>query len=180
MSVLVTYVTRYGATRQVAQQVAAVLAVDGQEVRVRAATAVGTLEPYDAVVLGVGRGARGWMGDGLTFVERHADALRRLPVWLFSCGPLVHGAVPADSDLQRVAGLVGARSARSFGGALEVRRLDPVDRTRRLLTPPHHRAAAGDYRDWGDIEQWARALSTDLARAVERSDVRHHVGGDQA
>lgn len=180
MSVLVTYVTRYGATRQIAQRVAAVLAVDGQEVRVRPATAVGTLDPHEAVVLGVARGHRGWMSDALMFVERHADALRERPVWLFSCGPLVHGGVPVDPDLQRVAGLVGARSARSFAGALEVRRLDPVDRTRRLLTPPHHRAAAGDYRDWDDIERWARALSADLSRAVARSDVRQHVGGDQA
>ena len=164
MSVLVAFASRYGATRQIAQHIGAVLTVAGHDVRVRPTTAVSDLRGHDAVILGSSVYRGRWMEQATAFAELHQSGLAERPTWLFSSGLL--GADGAASDLDRIAALLGARDRRSFDGALEVRRLDLVDRVLRLNPVRRRALRQGDYRDWTGIEDWAHQIAADLASST--------------
>ena len=53
---------------------------------VRAAEQVSTV--YDAAVLGSGVYLGHWLESACLLVDSHAEALSRIPVWLFSSGPI--------------------------------------------------------------------------------------------
>jgi menaquinone-dependent protoporphyrinogen oxidase len=159
MSVLVAFASRYGATRQIAQQIGAVLSVAGHDVRVRPATAVRDVGDHEAVVLGSSVYRGRWMEQATAFAEQHLAELADRPVWLFSSGMLAQGP---PTDLERYAELLGARDRRAFGGALVVGRLDLVDQVLRLASSRRRALRSGDLRDWVDIEDWAHRIAADL------------------
>lgn len=164
MSVLVAFASRYGATRQIAQQIGAVLTVAGHDVRVRPATAVGDLRDHQAVVLGSSVYGGHWMEQATTFVEQHQTELARRPVWLFSSGLL--GPAPQPADLDRFGDLLGARDRQDFAGALDVHRLDLVDRMLRSSPVRRRALRPGDFRDWVAIDHWAHQIAADLTAST--------------
>ncbi|WP_296601885.1 flavodoxin domain-containing protein [Nocardioides sp.] len=164
MSVLVAYASRYGATRQIAQHIAAVLTVAGLDVRVRPTTVVDDVRGHEAVILGSSVYRGHWMEQATAFVDLHHDALVERPTWLFSSGLL--GPDQPHSDLDRLAEELGARDRQAFGGALEVGRLDLIDRVLRLKPARRRVLPPGDYRDWDSIEGWAHRIATELAPSV--------------
>lgn len=164
MSVLVAFASRYGATRQIAQHIGAVLTVAGHDVRVRPTTAVADVRGHEAVILGSSVYRGRWMDQASAFAEQHRAALAERPTWLFSSGLL--GAGESLSDLDRLGALLGARDLQAFGGALEVRRLDLVDRVLRLNPARRRALRPGDYRDWAGIEEWAHQIAADLAAST--------------
>ncbi|WP_121250880.1 flavodoxin domain-containing protein [Nocardioides ferulae] len=172
MTVLVAYASRYGATRQIAGRIGAVLSVNlepiGQDVRVRRVQEVDDLTPYDSVVVGAATYRDAWLPDAVAFVERHHQALVDRPVWLFASGPL--GAADADPsqqwgeapELARVAETLGALDFRRFAGALQVSQLSVPDRVRWLRAGGRDRLPQGDFRDWNAIDAWAHRVADDL------------------
>lgn len=88
----------------------------------RTAREVDDLSCYSAVVLGSGVYAGRWLREAVRFARRHRDPLRRVPVWLFSSGPLDpsarEGDLPAVPGAVKVGDLVDAREHRTFGGRL--------------------------------------------------------------
>ena len=85
--VLVTYVTRYGSTQEVAEAVAVTLREQGLAVDLAPMQDVRTLEGYDAVLLGAPLYMFHWHKDALHFLTRHRAALSVLPVAIFALGP---------------------------------------------------------------------------------------------
>jgi menaquinone-dependent protoporphyrinogen oxidase len=164
MSVLVAFASRYGATRQIAQHIGAVLTVAGHDVRVRPTTAVADLRGHEAVILGSSVYRGHWMEQATTFAEQHQAALAERPTWLFSSGLL--GDSESATDLDRLGVLLDARDRRVFDGALEVRRLDLIDRMLRLNPTRRRALRQGDYRDWAGIEAWAHQIAADLASST--------------
>ena len=82
------HASRYGSTREVADEVAQVLADEGASPEVRDVAEVRGLDGYDGVLLGTGlyighvhKGAR-------RFMWRHRDELAELPLAVFALGPL--------------------------------------------------------------------------------------------
>jgi menaquinone-dependent protoporphyrinogen oxidase len=159
MQVLVAYATKHGSTGEIAEAVGATLRDAGLDVDVRGAREVQTLAPYGAVVLGSALYSAHWQRDANRFVKRHLAELQRRPVWLFSSGPLDHSAEFADIPLtEHVApevAPIGARGHRTFGGRL-VEGTPGVDAS--LLAT--HRV--GDFRNWVQIEAWARMIAAAL------------------
>ena len=96
MKVLVCAVSKYGATSEIAQAVADVLAERGCEVTVLPPDKVGAVEEFDAVVLGSAVYLGQWMKPARELAERSAGAIASRPVWLFSSGPIGEPAKPAD------------------------------------------------------------------------------------
>ena len=167
MSVLVAFASRYGATRQIAQQIGAVLSVAGHDVRVRPATAVDSLRRHEAVVLGSSVYRGHWMEQATSFAEQHRAALADRPVWLFSSGMLAgQAAADGPTDLDRYADLLGARDRQAFGGAIVVRRLDLVDQVLRLAPSRRRALRSGDLRDWVDIDHWAHRIAAELSAST--------------
>jgi menaquinone-dependent protoporphyrinogen oxidase len=149
--ILVAYATKRESTHEVADTVAARLCEHGLQVDVRPAAEVGTLAPYDAVVLGGALYAGRWHRDARRFLAKHRDDLAPIPVAVFAMGPLelepkdVEGSRrQLDHALAKEHELEPA-SVAIFGGVI-----DPAK-----LRFPFNRMDAADARDWDAIRSWA-------------------------
>ena len=175
MRVLVAYATRHGATQGIAERIAETLRAEGLEADARAAGSVATLDGYDAFVIGSAAYLFHWLKDATNLVRRNRRLLRDKPVWLFSSGP-VGGPVDAKGRDQRAAAVpkdaielapaLNARDHHVFFGAFDLDR-EPIGLAERVarLMPASIQAEmpTGDFRDWPEIEGWARQIATALA-----------------
>jgi menaquinone-dependent protoporphyrinogen oxidase len=178
MTTLVTYASRHGATRGIAERIAAVLERNRVEVTLKPAAEVDSVDRYDAFVIGSAVYMGGWLGEATTFVRRHADTIAKHPVWLFGSGPV--GPDRVDQTGRDVLDVSRPREFAEFKIALHPRdermffgAYDPdapaigiAERLGKVFTKlPDIRAAlpAGDFRDWSEIEAWARSIARDLA-----------------
>ncbi|NYD42187.1 flavodoxin domain-containing protein [Nocardioides panaciterrulae] len=179
MTVLVAYGSRYGATRAIAERLGETLRAAGLDADVREATARLDARPYDAFVVGSAAYRGSWLRGPVEFVRRHADLLAERPVWLFSSGPLGHARRDDRGrdllELTRPAEFVELRDTlapqdlRVFYGALEPGRLRPLDRLIRRLPSGRRWLPAGDFRDWEEIDAWARGIADRLQGTADRS-----------
>jgi menaquinone-dependent protoporphyrinogen oxidase len=161
MKVLVAVASRHGATREIAAAVAEELRAAGFDADVREAGEVADPGRYVAVVLGSAVYAGGWRPVALRLVERHRVELSRVPLWLFSSGPLGTDGPEPDGDPNRIPELVrstGARGHRIFAGKLDRRTLGLGERLVAGLVG----APQGDFRDWEEIRAWARQIAASL------------------
>jgi menaquinone-dependent protoporphyrinogen oxidase len=158
MKVLVCAASKYGATSEIAQAVADVLAERGCEVL--PPEKVGTVEEFDAVVLGSAVYMGQWMKPARELAERSADALAARPVWLFSSGPVGEPAKPADNpvDVTKILQASKARDHQIFTGKLAKKHLSFPDRAMASAI----RAQEGDFRNWAEIRAWATGIADAL------------------
>jgi menaquinone-dependent protoporphyrinogen IX oxidase len=117
---------------------------------------------YDAVVLGSAVYVGRWLEPARHYVAEHASALRGLPVWLFSSGPVGNPPFPADEphDVGPLARSIGARGHRVFPGRLDKSRLTIGERA--MVTAM--RAPIGDFRDWAAVQSWGDEIAAELVR----------------
>jgi menaquinone-dependent protoporphyrinogen oxidase len=170
-TVLVAYASKHESTAEIAERIAAAMRSAGCDAQARPASEVDDLSGYAAVVLGSAVYAKRWQRDARHFARRHADALRDMPVWLFSSGPFgavdEHPTAPMPPFAERLAAKVGAREHVMFGGRVPTDPGNFVERAMLEATPPERR----DARDWPAIEEWARAVASQVA-ARELSPAR--------
>ena len=165
MRVLICAASRHGATAEIAEAIAAELARHGVAVVVRPPDRVRGVDGFDAVLLGSGVYAGHWLPAVKALADRHQEALRARPVWLFSSGPV--GAprpLPEGDpvDVGRLLETTGAVEHRLFGGRLDRSRLRFGERTIvRAIGAPD-----GDYRDWDAIRAFGADVATALRAAV--------------
>jgi menaquinone-dependent protoporphyrinogen oxidase len=160
MKVLICAASKYGATSEIAQAVADVLAGRGCEVTVLPPQEVGAVEEFDAVVLGSAVYMGQWMKPARELAERQAVALAARPVWLFSSGPVGEPAKPADNpvDVTKILQATKARDHQVFTGRLARKHLSFPDRAMASAV----RAAEGDFRNWAEIRNWATGIAGTL------------------
>jgi menaquinone-dependent protoporphyrinogen oxidase len=120
---------------------------------------VRSLAGIDAVIVGGGLYANRWHRAARRFVLRHREALRQLPVWFFSSGPLDDRAdreiLAPPGQVQRLMERVGALTHVTFGG-----RLSPD--ARGFPASAMARTHAGDWRNPERIRAWAAELARRL------------------
>ncbi len=95
------------------------------------------------------------------WVHRNQAVLAKLPVWLFSVGPLgaeVKDAEQQPKELAEFQQAIRPREQRVFFGALDHQRLSFAER----MVVKAVRAPEGDYRDWEAIDVWAANIARDL------------------
>lgn len=161
MKVLVTAASRHGATTEVAASIGAALQGAGHEVHVAHPAEVARLDGYDAAVIGSAVYVGHWLEPARDLVEREKVALSRIPVWLFSSGPVGDPPKPAEesADAAQLAELIGAREHHVFAGLVDRKRLGFGEKAIVAAV----RAPEGDFRPWSEIEAWAREIARALA-----------------
>ena len=160
MKVLVCAASKYGATGEIAQAVADVLAGKGLEVTVIPPDQADAIEEFEAVVLGSAVYMGQWMKPARELAERSAASLATRPVWLFSSGPVGEPAKPADNpvDVTKILQATKARDHQIFTGKLVKKHLSFPDRTMASAI----RAQEGDFRNWAEIREWATSIADTL------------------
>ena len=172
MPVLVVYASKHGSTRGIAERIAAKLTDEGHPAEARPVQEASGLEGYDAFVIGSAAYAFHWMDEALAFVKCNSAVLKRVPVWLFSSGPLGHEAIDAKGrdlraatvpkEIPGLAGVVGARGHHVFFGALDPATLGFAERAIRKLPAARAGLPEGDFRDWDDVDAWAAEIAQEL------------------
>jgi len=157
MKILVTAASKHGSTGEIADAIAAQLGKHGLDVVRADPDAVDVLTGFDGVVLGSAVYAGHWLKPALEFAERHAAELDRLPVWLFSSGPIAG----KPTDEAPPPGTIEARSYRVFAGRLDRSLLGFGERTIAKAV----RAPDGDFRDWVAVGAWADEIAATLTLA---------------
>ncbi len=173
MTVLVAYASKHGATQGLAERIAKTLVSEGHAADVRALPDDGDVDAYEACVIGSALYMGRWRKEAVAFVRQYGAALARRPVWLFSSGPL--GTVATDAkgrDLCSVnapkegpelEGAVRPRDHRVFFGALDPKELTLTERSLRKLPAARAVMPAGDFRNWPEVERWARDIANELS-----------------
>ncbi|RSM38146.1 hypothetical protein DMA12_34265 [Amycolatopsis balhimycina DSM 5908] len=169
MRILVAVATRHGATREIAENIAtaatSALTDAGvwSEVEVRDASLVTSTDGFDAVVVGSAVYMGHWLDPATKFAEAFEVELRRVPVWVFSSGPVGDRDHPTDepAGAADMVMRLGARGHRLFGGKIDRHALRLPERAMVAAL----RVKDGDYRDWPSIRAWGREIGMSLAKA---------------
>jgi menaquinone-dependent protoporphyrinogen oxidase len=163
--ILVTYATKYGSTREVAEAITAKLREKGLNVELEAMTKVRTLEGYRAVVLGAPLYIGSLHKDAQRFFSRHQAALAGCPAALFALGPTEQNQEdwqgPQQQLDQQLAKMAWFKPVASqlFGGRYEPSSLRfPDTLIASLPASPLHEMPPSDMRDWDAIHAWAEVL----------------------
>lgn len=161
--ILVAYATKYGSTGDIARAIGETLAETGAETGVLPVRQVTDVRPYDRVVLGtpvfMGRPMRA----AVRFASRFGPELRQKKTALFSVGLQMREDTP-ENRTSAMEFLVPLREA--LGGpadtGLFAGRIDPsrFGFLLRIFAKIEKTGlfAAGDWRDWDAIRNWAREL----------------------
>jgi len=161
--ILVAYASRAGSTGEVAEAIGQVLCEAGAAVDVRLAKEVTDLSPYRAVVVGSGIRVGKWLPEAVEFVERHREALSRMPVAYF----LVCLTLKEDTEENRrtvaayldpVRDLVQPVDVGLFAGVMDYNKLPFIFR----LMMKAMKSPEGDFRNWETIRAWAGQVHTSL------------------
>ncbi len=160
MKMLIAVSSKHGSTREIAEAIGATVREAGIEVEVVDAREVGSVAPYDAVIVGSAVYLGRWMGPARDLVTRSSDDLRTRPVWLFSSGPLRLDIVdPADAaEGLKLLELVGARDHRVFPGKADKHEFGFLERAAVSMV----KSPWGDHRDWPAIQEWAESIASEL------------------
>ena len=168
MNVLVAFASSHGSTRDIAEAIGDELRAGGIAADVRDVADVIDLGMYDAAVLGSAVYMGRWLPPALRFAHGNLTALRSLPVWLFSSGPLGDPLLPPGEPkgIDDLARKLGAREHRVFAG-----RLEPATLTRceRLVVKLVH-APSGDHRPWEAIRAWTGSIAVALRQVAEEAE----------
>jgi menaquinone-dependent protoporphyrinogen oxidase len=163
MKVLVAYASKRGSTAEIAETVAATLRREGVKVCLEPAGDVRSLERFDAVVLGSAVYMKRWRGDARDFLKKHRRALRQVPFWVFSSGPVGDPAqgnpewVESPKLAEKIEEL-GGRGNVVFGGRVPAEPQGTGEKAMVEGTPKEYR----DRRDWDEIRAWAKQVAADL------------------
>lgn len=161
ITALVAYGTRMSSTREIAEAIGQELQRAGIDATVSNAGDVGSIDGYDAVVVGSAVYAGRWRSEAVDLLARLAAAKAHRRTWIFQSGPFEKitdtGGHAVPKKVQRLSTQLGAPPVATFGG-----RIEPATATgfiaRRMAAGPN----AGDYRDFTEIRSWARGIAAHM------------------
>ena len=168
-NILVTYASKYGATKEIAEKIGQVLGQAGLQADVLPVDAIRDLNPYKAVILGSALYIGKWQKEGAAFLKANEKTLADRPVWLFSSGPTGKGdpvellegkRLPAE--LQPVADRIRPRDIAVFHGHINPDKINWIEKwaIKSIVKKP-----MGDFRDWDMIVTWTSTIADALKEA---------------
>ena len=167
VSVLVTYASAEGSTKEVASYIAERLRSHGLVVDLLPVSEEPDAQSYDAVVVGSAVRNMAWLPDAESYLHRHRYVLAGRELWLFSVGlsPALSG--PIGNMLKRavpkkISTLLNMASARDYAAFAGVFRRAHTTRLTRIVYRLIGGHTYGDLRDWEAIAHWADAIAVAL------------------
>jgi menaquinone-dependent protoporphyrinogen oxidase len=168
--VLVAFGSQRGGTEGIAKIIGETLRGHGLEVDVAPTTKIHALRGYDAAIVGGAVYANRWHTGARRFVSHHVSALRRMPVWTFSSGPLDDSAdrdpIAPPTQVAVLRERIGALGHVTFGGRLAK---DAQGFPAREMA----KTSAGDWRNPARIRAWAEDVARELPEAHPGPAVDH-------
>ncbi len=165
MKILVTWGTKNGGTEGIARVIGRALTRQGMDVDLVPAREVRDVSGYQAAFIGGALYANRWHRDARRVVERNVAGLRKIPVWMFSSGPLDasadHQHIPPTRQVETLMKRIGACGHATFGGRLAP---DAKGSMARAMA----KKVGGDYRNPLRISHWATELAKVLPTARPR------------
>ena len=159
MRVLIAFGSKRGGTAGLADMIGDALREAGFETVVSPASGIYDLTEFDAVIVASALYANRWHRDARRFVRRNTAALRQLPVWLVSSGPLddsaEHQNIAPTKQVAKLANRIGACGHVTFGG-----RLSP--HATWFPASAMAKTHAGDWRHQAHIRRWVESLVAEL------------------
>ena len=168
-NVLVTYASKYGATKEIAEKIGEVLRQAGLQVNVLPVGDMHDLTSYQAVVLGSAVYVGKWQKEAVKFLQINNRVLADRPVWLFSSGPTGEGdpvelveGLRLPVALQPVVDRIHPRDVAVFHGYINPDKINFIEKwaVKSLVKKPF-----GDFRDWDAIASWAASIAETLKTA---------------
>ncbi len=168
-AVLVTYASKYGATKEIAEKIGSVLEQEGVACEIAEASGVSDPGRYRAIVLGSGVYIGKWLKGAVKFLKENEEALAKVPVWFFSSGPTDEGD-PVElvkgwtfpAALKPIAENIGAKDMKVFHGVNDPGKMSGLHKWMIKKV----KAAVGDFRDWDAIVEWAKGIAAELTQHV--------------
>ena len=163
--VLVTYSTRTGSTKGVAESMGTTLSGLGEDVDVAPMQEVTDLSQYSAVIAGSAIQAGKWLPEAVSFINSHQHDLNNKHFAAFlACitlampkGNSYSGTV--SSWLQPVRDIVKPVSEGLFTGTLHLNKIPSFsDRLKFRISIMTGVWTEGDHRDWESIDKWTKDL----------------------
>lgn len=167
--VLVTYSTRTGSTKGVAESIGTTLSGLGEVVDVAPMQEVTYLTQYRTVIAGSAIQAGKWLPEAMSFIQKHQHDLNNKNFAAFLVcmtlampkGNNYRGTV--SSWLQPVRDIVKPESEGLFAGTLDVNKIPSFsDRLKFRLSVLFGVWKEGDHRDWDSIRNWTQDLKVIL------------------
>ena len=162
MRVLVTWGSKRGGTAGIGAMIAETLRANGVDVVAVPVEQVASLDGFNGVIVGGALYANLWPSRVRRFVNHHVRALRTVPVWMFSSGPLDASADATDIPPVPVVGVlaerIGALDHVTFGG-----RLEPT--AKGFPASAMAKTHSGDWRNADRIHAWADSIAASLPTA---------------
>jgi len=167
--ILVTYASKYGSTKEIAEKIGEVLRQEGLPADVLPVDGIRDLNPYKAIILGSAVYIGKWQKEAVKFLQDNEKIMADRPVWLFSSGPTGEGdpvkllegwRLPAE--LQPVADRIQPHDITVFHGYINPDKLNFIEKwsIKSLVKKPF-----GDFRDWDAIVIWAIMIAVTLKNA---------------
>jgi menaquinone-dependent protoporphyrinogen oxidase len=175
MRILVVYASKYGSTKGIAERIAHTLNESGQQAAAVRASKAGLLNAYDAFVIGSASYMFSWMKEAVVFVRQNTSVLRSKPVWLFSSGPIGTATNDAQGrdvrettvpkEIAEFRSSIVPRDHHVFFGAFDHTKLNLTHRLVHALPAMKNVLIDGDFRDWDEIDAWAKGIAAALVPA---------------
>ncbi len=169
-NIVVTYVSQYGATKEIAEKIGDVLRQAGLQADVLPVGGIRDLNQYKAIIMGSGVYIGNWPKEAAAFLRANEKILADRPVWLFSSGPTGEGdpvellegwRLPAS--LKPVVDRIHPCDVAVFHGFINPDKINFMQKwaIKNIVKKPF-----GDFRDWDMIVTWATTIASALKAAV--------------
>lgn len=163
--VLITYASKYGATKEIAEKIGTTIRESGKSVDVIPIQKVNDLASYSTVIIGSAIYIGMWRKSVIKFIKNNEVVLEKLKVWFFSSGPTGEGNAEeltngwkAPKNMDTYFESTKPEDIALFHGKVDLKKLNFLEKwmAKKVDSP------IGDYRNWDAIENWAKSISQSL------------------